>query len=570
MTEIRKVGKEDILLTQTDNAAPESWASTEGTGLTKLNGNDIPWSNEYSRTIRPGDIVTKGPWVDVRAHGAIGDGVTDDTAAIQAALDAATSGAGCVLFPAGTYMINSEANTYLGEIYGVMVKSNTEVYLSPGATLKAITNNATHYSVLAIFGSENVLIHGKGIIQGERDTHTGSTGEWGHALDIKNSDKVIVKDIHVKDAWGDGVYVGSTSTSGVQSTEVHLIGIRSSNNRRNNFSITDLDGGSIVSCWAENANGTNPQAGFDFEPNASGSVKSISVVGNTARDNTRHGFVTVGDAGSVFRIKFTNNSSLSNGLNGIEIQNSNYTVVEGNTTDGNTGDGIFLDRSDFSIVNGNYIANNDYGVHIYNGEHNIINGNSIRMNGKHGIFLEEVSQSNTISSNLLYGNGQDTDNTYDNINIDTNSDDNNVKGNILRQGTGETNQSRYGINVVVSTCENNEITGNDITGGGQTGGFNDAGTGTIKFQTVSIVGKGTEVYDFPSIADGSFESKNIAIPGAALGDLVLVSFSLDTQDLQLTAVVVSADTITCTLYNQTGSAVDLDEGTITAWVFKNN
>jgi hypothetical protein len=29
-------------------------------------------------------IITKGPWVDVRAFGAVGDGVTDDTAAVLA------------------------------------------------------------------------------------------------------------------------------------------------------------------------------------------------------------------------------------------------------------------------------------------------------------------------------------------------------------------------------------------------------------------------------------------------------------------------------------------------------
>jgi hypothetical protein len=46
-----------------------------------------------------GDLVVKdSPWVDVRAHGAVGDGTTDDTASIQAAIDAASAGS-TILFP---------------------------------------------------------------------------------------------------------------------------------------------------------------------------------------------------------------------------------------------------------------------------------------------------------------------------------------------------------------------------------------------------------------------------------------------------------------------------------------
>ncbi len=52
------------------------------------------------------DIITKEPWVDVRAFGAVGDGVTDDTAACQAALDfAITNGNTETYFPTGTYMV---------------------------------------------------------------------------------------------------------------------------------------------------------------------------------------------------------------------------------------------------------------------------------------------------------------------------------------------------------------------------------------------------------------------------------------------------------------------------------
>jgi hypothetical protein len=52
------------------------------------------------------------PWFDVTAFGAKGDGTTDDTASIQAALDAAGSGnypliGGVVFMPRGAYMISS-------------------------------------------------------------------------------------------------------------------------------------------------------------------------------------------------------------------------------------------------------------------------------------------------------------------------------------------------------------------------------------------------------------------------------------------------------------------------------
>ena len=85
--------------------------------------------------------------VSVKDFGAVGDGVTDDTAAIQAAI---TAGAGKkVYFPAATYLISSaltivSANTRLeGDGVGTVIK-NTSL---TGHALKFFPNNTTATSV---------------------------------------------------------------------------------------------------------------------------------------------------------------------------------------------------------------------------------------------------------------------------------------------------------------------------------------------------------------------------------------------------------------------------------------
>jgi polygalacturonase len=61
---------------------------------------------------------------DVRAFGAVGDGRTKDTAAVQRALDACAGTGGRVVVPPGTYLIGS---IFLGD--------DTELHLEKGATL---------------------------------------------------------------------------------------------------------------------------------------------------------------------------------------------------------------------------------------------------------------------------------------------------------------------------------------------------------------------------------------------------------------------------------------------------
>src|SRR6201986_178634 len=75
----------------------------------------------------PHPAASTEAFFDTRRYGALGDGKTLDTKAIQNAIDAAERvGGGTVLFPAGTYAS-----------YSIHLKSNVALYLDQGAILLA-------------------------------------------------------------------------------------------------------------------------------------------------------------------------------------------------------------------------------------------------------------------------------------------------------------------------------------------------------------------------------------------------------------------------------------------------
>lgn len=80
--------------------------------------------------------------------------------------------------------------------------------------------------------------------------------------------------------------------------------------------------------------------------------------------------------------------------------------------------------------------------------------------------------------------------------------------------------------------------------------------------------KTTDTWNPGSISSGGSEEKDITVTGAALGDFCLASFSLDLQGLTISSYVSAANTVTVTLANLSGSAVDIASGTVAVIVFK--
>jgi len=68
----------------------------------------------------------------------------------------------------------------------------------------------------------------------------------------------------------------------------------------------------------------------------------------------------------------------------------------------------------------------------------------------------------------------------------------------------------------------------------------------------------TATLDAGSLVDAAGESDTVAVPGVALGDMVLgVSFAVSEAGMSVTAYVSAADTVTIRVQNESGSTVDL-------------
>ena len=225
------------------------------------------------------DQIKEG-FVTPEMYGAVGDGVTDDTAAINDALAVG----GTIVFNSGsTYAIDTDVS--------LLPESNSTIDLN-GAKLKAIPNGLDYYEVIMIQNKKNVVVK-NGTIVGDRDDHTGLTGEWGHGIYVHSSDNVHIDNMSISDCWGDGIYVGD------QSTNVKIENCTIDNNRRQGISIVEAQDVIVTNNLIKNTNGTAPQAGIDIEPNASQTCKHVLVSNNMFYNNPHCIMVTGGNTNAV-------------------------------------------------------------------------------------------------------------------------------------------------------------------------------------------------------------------------------------------------------------------------------
>ena len=251
-----------------------------------------------------------------------------------------------IIIESGNYTVSIEENA------GVALTCLSNLNLIINGNINLTANNFDYYYILYCYGKNHINISGSGAVVGDKTTHTGSTGEWGMGIEIFSSKFVTVKNLKVKDCWGDCIYIGGTNTENIIVDNCDI-----DNGRRQGISITHGENIIIRNCKIQNVSGTNPQAAIDIETN-SGKLASNIQIYNNYINNCTLGIVIYGRSsytktGILIENNYINciwRAIAANGISTcITVKNnemhSKYCLVDANTIDGSKDNVILFENN---------------------------------------------------------------------------------------------------------------------------------------------------------------------------------------------------------------------------------
>jgi parallel beta-helix repeat protein len=355
--------------------------------------------------------------LNVKDFGAKGDGLTDDTVSIQKTIDAIGSGGGTVLVPDGIYMIDA--------VTSIRPKAKVTIRLTPQAVLRATPNSVERYAVVFINGVSDVNITG-GTIEGDRNFHKGATGEWGMGIQLNGAKSIVIENMTIRDAWGDGVYIGGSASVG-SSESVTICGLVSEQNRRQGLSAVYVNNLLVRDSVFKNTSGTRPELGLDIEPNPGQTVKNVIIQNSLFSGNSGGGIAIALDPANkltafIENVIFKDNIVISNGqtnaprlLAGVSIAGTKAATILGNKISDNIGVGVIDVGSTGTLIENNTVtgtsfqtvqnAGNGTGVNIISGVAAVLRRNTIMINQGAGILIPDGSGNVLLEANIVFSNG---------------------------------------------------------------------------------------------------------------------------------------------------------------------
>lgn len=203
---------------------------------------------------------------DMQKLEAKGDGIADDTEALQRALNQG----GTVYLPAGIYRtqpLRYSSNTIIrGEGDKTIVKL---FFKTPPNTL---TSQSVLYPRNMDIGQtknvrfENLTIDG----QWEKNNWQKVKGDGNaNGISLKGVKNARIENVKIVNCWTDGIYIGGTRKAPVfsNSEDVVIRNVDIEHCGRQGISVISLKGGTFENLSIKDINRTAPRAGIDLEPN---------------------------------------------------------------------------------------------------------------------------------------------------------------------------------------------------------------------------------------------------------------------------------------------------------------
>lgn len=326
--------------------------------LPTVGGDTNTWGAELNEYIQSFAIIPD----------AAGDGATDDTTAIQTALNScASAGGGVVYLPLGTYLISSPLQMQNRTWLRGAGRGATTIKVDDGANCTAIVSTYLHADMTV---SDLT-------IDGNKDNQ--SSGNL-YGIGFTSCSRTSIRNVRIENPYSGGIDYGSNSDSEIAFCE-------------------------LIGCGHDSS--------WDFAIAPSSSAR-LRIIGNRIVDPEGFGIFLAGSPSHDIIIADNHISGLVGNHIGIALGSASYgLVVSGNTVEipeSNLLAGCIDTGSCYDItVVGNVCRGGAGGVVCDSGYRQLISGNSLYRNGETGISAigpTDVTRDILISSNLVFAAGK--------------------------------------------------------------------------------------------------------------------------------------------------------------------
>ncbi len=407
-----------------------------------------------------------GETVSVKDFGAVGDGSTDDTVAIQAAITAVgTAGGGVVFIPNGTYLLSATLTITLA-------KTTIRGQSKGGTIITRATNYGSTFDFHGDSGTGALL--GDCGIESLTITSTALTTSGAH-INFTGVTRSYIKNIYFSNGF-IGMQLNGAAACTID--DVYLV-------------FTNLFGGSATGRRYMSFG----NAGGSYSHKSSGDifVSNFNVRGNTANQNTEYGIRIESADGIWFTNGHIGNTSVANiSINGGSAEPLNLVYFNNVMSDEGTTYSLLFngatspDFRDIKFSNCNFKsggvpAHCDYGIVVAAActvQHLLFDNCTVSEFGLGGVILQSTaSRMLKFSGCHVFGNGRDTPGSEPGYNLSASVQDVEISGGLsgrLYNGSGSGTQS-YGVQLNGSHT-NVRLLGVDLTGNttGSVGGGNTA------------------------------------------------------------------------------------------------